>query len=226
MKRRLILNWSEAHKGVREVIEAEVEHPFDLPETGKGWTYLTFCPPGTDPAGLLFRIDRLHELAKDNGYHLPGDIVAKHNKVVVTAAAESPSAQLFGLARLLLAFARQCADTSKHPNHTLYGKLGGLYDRSEKGRVLAVYAQNDDALLAILETLEALVEKVRIPGVSFSIRLANGLSVLPRMLHGFDDPTYRKSGVDIYRITDPARFEVLLEQARDDYPNYLFNSPA
>jgi len=225
MKRRLILNWNESHDGVREAVEAKVESPWDLPDTGKGWTYVTFCPPGTDPHGVLFDIDQLEELAKNNGYHLSADVVAQHNKLVVTAVADSPSAQLFGLFRLLDAYARLYADTHKHPDHTFYGKLGGQYDRSEKGRVLAIYARGDEALLGISEAMEELARTVQIPGVQFTTRLANGLSAMPRMLHGFDDPTYRGSGVNIFKITDPNRFEVLLDQARADYPNYPFTPP-
>ena len=33
------------------------------------------------------------------------------------------------------------------------------------------------------------------------------------------------SGVNIFKITDPNRFEVLLDQARADYPNYQFTPP-
>jgi hypothetical protein len=225
MKRQMILNWNEAHHGVNQAIEAKVESPWDLPDTGKGWTYVTFCPPGTDPQGVLFDIDQLEELAKNNGYHLSADVVAQHNKLVVTAIADSPSSQLFGLVRLLEAYGKRYADTSKHPDHTFYGKLGGQYDRAEKGRVLAIYARDDEALLAISEAFEALVETVVVPGVTFTTRLANGLSAMPRMLHGFDDPTYRGSGVTVFRITDPTRFEVLLDQARADYPNYQFTPP-
>jgi hypothetical protein len=141
---------------------------------------------------------------------------------VVTAVADTPSAQLFGLVRLLEAFAAAYADTGKHRDHSFYGKLGGQYERSEKGRVLAVYARGDETLLSISEAFEALFEKVRVPGVQFHARLANGLSAMPRMLHGFDDPTYRGSGVTIFRISDPNRFSVLLDQARADYPNYRF----
>jgi hypothetical protein len=46
------------------------------------------------------------------------------------------------------------------------------------------------------------------------------------MLHGFDDPGYLSTGVDVFRITDPGRFALLLEQARADYPKYLFERPA
>lgn len=226
MKRRLILNWSEEHKGVRDAIEAKAEAPWELPETGKGWTYVTFCPPGTDPQRVLFDIDRLEAVAKDNGYHLPAEVVAQHNKLVVTAVADTPSAQLFGLVRLLEAYAAAHADTGRNPHHAFYGKVGGQYDRLEKGRVLAIYARDDESLLAISEAMEALIARVRVPGVQFKTRLANGLSAMPRMLQGFDDPTYRGSGVTIFRITDPNRFAVLLDQARADYPNYPFTDPA
>jgi hypothetical protein len=43
------------------------------------------------------------------------------------------------------------------------------------------------------------------------------------MLHGFDDPEYRRSGTKDYRITDPARFTILLEQAQQDHDMYLFD---
>jgi hypothetical protein len=42
------------------------------------------------------------------------------------------------------------------------------------------------------------------------------------MLHGFDDPDYRRSGVRHYKITDPNQFAVLLNQARHDYGMYPF----
>ncbi len=225
MKRRLILNWNEAHQGVREAIEAKIEAPWDLPETGKGWTYVTFCPPDTDPRGVLFDVDQLESVAKDNGYHLPAQVVAQHNKLVVTAIAETPSAQLFGLVRLLQVFAKEHADTGRHPSHSFYGKFGGQFERSSKGRALAIYAQDDDSLLAIADAMEALIAKVNVPGVQFATRLANGLSAMPRMLQGFDDPKYRDAGASVFRITDPAQFEVLLEQARADYPNYRFTPP-
>ena len=62
-----------------------------------------------------------------------------------------------------------------------------------------------------------------VKGITFEHRLTNGLSAIPRMLHGFDDPSYREAGGDFFRISDPARFSVLLEQARNDYSNYLFD---
>ncbi len=224
MKRRLILNWSDSHNGIREAIERGIDAPWELPESGRGWTYATFCPPNSDPRTILFDVDKLEGLAKDNGYHLPIEVVAQHNKIVVTAIGDTSSAQLFGLAHLLEHFARECADESRHPHQAFYGKFGGVYERPEKGRALAIYARDDEALLSISETIETLIPKLHVPGVQFATRLANGLSAIPRMLHGFDDPTYRGSGAEVFRIVDPNRFAVLLDQARADYPNYRFTS--
>ena len=222
--RELILNWNPAHDALKEALETRLKNPFEIGATGKGWTYVTFVRPGTSSKSVLYDIDRLELLANDNGYFLPRDIVAQHNKVVVTAhASESRGTlQLYGLWAFLDAYANAYANDRKFPNHAFYGKLGGIYDRPEKGRVLAMYATNDDSLLEILSSLETLLPTVEVPGVKLEYRLANGLSAIPRMLHGFDDPTYRQSGTPFFRIADPARFSMLLEQARGDYDNYLF----
>jgi hypothetical protein len=222
MKRRLVLNWNEAHAAVKDALDAKVEAPWGLPDSGKGWTYVTFAPPGTAPGDVLFDLDRLEAVAKDLGYHLPTEVVAQHNKLVVVAHGESPSAEVFGLARLLEAYAAKFADTDRHPNHGFFGKVGGQYDRVEKGRVLAVYARGDDPLLTVTEAFEGLVREVRVPGIVFATRLANGLSAVPRLLHGFDDPAYRATGATFHRITDPAGFDTLLAQVRADYGSYRF----
>ena len=87
---------------------------------------------------------------------------------------------------------------------------------------MALYSRNDDALLEIYESLEKFISEIPVKGFSLDLRFSNGLSALPRMLHGFDDPEYRRSGTKDYRITDPARFKILLEQAQQDHDMYLF----
>lgn len=225
--RELILNWSPAHKALREAIENKVTNPMEVGETGKGWTYITFCRPGLNPKQLLFDVDRLEALARENHFYLPGDVVRQHNKVVVSAMAPGagPSVQLFGLYRLLDAFAGRYADYRVYPNYDFYGKLGGLWERTEKGRVLVMYGRGDDELLEICETMEHLVRDIEVHGVLFGVRLSNGLSAIPRILDGFHDPEYVKSGVDYFRVTDPAIFDEVLNEARKDYPNYLFSQP-
>lgn len=222
MKRRLVLNWHESHAAVKEALEAKQEAPWGLPDTGKGWTYVTFAPPGTKPDDVLFDLDGLEAVARDLGYHLPAEVVAQHNKLVVVAHAESTSAQVFGLVRLLQEYGDRYADTDRFPGHGFFGKVGGQYDRAEKGRVLAVYARGDDPLLTVTEAFEALARDVRVPGVTFATRLANGLSAVPRLLQGFDDPAYRATGATFHRITDPAGFDTLLAQVRADYGSYRF----
>jgi hypothetical protein len=179
------------------------------------------------PRELLFDVDRLEVLAHENHFYLPGEVVRQHNKVVVSAMAPGagPSAQLFGLYRFLDAFAGRFADFRVHPHHDFYGKLGGLWDRTEKGRVLVMYGRGDDSLLEICDTVERLVRDVEVPGVLFGVRLSNGLSAIPRILDGFHDPDYVKTGVDHFRVTDPRAFDEMLEEARKDYPKYLFKKP-
>ena len=223
-RRDLILNWSDAHLAVKKAIDDQVASLLEVGETGKGWTYLTFCRPGTNPRDLLFDVDRLGTLARENHFYLPGEVVRQHNKVVVSAAspAMGPSAQLFGLYRFLEAFGKKFADVKRHPSHDFYGKMGGLYDRAEKGRVLVIYAPGDEALLQICESIEQLAAELEVPGVRFAVRLSNGLSAIPRLLDGFHDPEYVKTGAEFYRVTDPGQFTELLDEARKDYPNYLF----
>jgi hypothetical protein len=228
MRRDLVINWAKCHEALKLALNNGVKSPFEVMDTDKGWSYVTFFQPGTTPSRVLFNIDNLEDTAQSNGFFLPWEVVATHNKVVVTAVSElpSPSAQLFGLHRVMEAYAALYANPSKHPQHSFYGKLGGCYDRPEKGRVLVIYSTGDDALLQIEESLQGLLPKLGVRGVEFSIRLANGLSDIPRMLQGFDDPLYRSSGTNMYRITDPAKFSVLLNQARHDYAHYLFEAQA
>jgi hypothetical protein len=52
------------------------------------------------------------------------------------------------------------------------------------------------------------------------------LSALPRMLCGFDDPAYRRSGARHYKIADPALFSAVLNQARLGYNSHPFDEEA
>lgn len=228
MKRQLIVNWSDAHTNLKKAIEEKVASPLDVLDTGKGWSYVTFLKPGTLAEDILYDVSQLEQTARDNGFFLPAEVVRQHNKVVVSTLGEGlgGSAQLFHLHAFLTAYAQRFADPKRHPNHWFYGKFGGMYDRTAKGRVLAMYSRDDDALLEIHESVEALARELDSVGMHFSVRLSNGLSAIPRMLHGFDDPEYRRSGATMYRITDPTRFEHLLDQARQDYSRYLFTQKA
>jgi hypothetical protein len=224
MERTLIFNWHPSHDALRRALADGVDHPGDVLDTGKGWTYVTFVKPGTRASEVLFDIDRLDRMARENGYYLPRDVVARHNKVVVTARSPEagPSAQLFALVRFLEAFARRHADPAKAPVQGFYGKLGGSFDRRRKGRVLVMYGENDEALLEILAGAEAVLPSVKVPGVELAVGLANGLSALPRLLSGFDDPDYRRSGVTAFKIKDPGRFDSVLDEARQDHDKYIF----
>ncbi|HNU69334.1 MAG TPA: hypothetical protein PKG82_09300, partial [Myxococcota bacterium] len=91
---------------------------------------------------------------------------------------------------------------------------------------LAIYSNGgDDALMAVYESCEELAAAIEVPGVTFEVGVSAGLSAIPRLLAGFDDPEYRATGADFYRINNPAEFEELLETARNDFPKYLFHSP-
>ena len=224
MTRQMILNWCEAHANLKIAVENNVTQAFDVLDTGKGWTYVTFLKPGANASDILFDVSRLEQVARDNGFFLPADVVGQHNKVVLSAQGEGlgTSAQLFALFTFLQRYAERFADATRFPDHWFYGQMGGIYDRAEKGRVLALYSRDDDALMEIHQSVEALAKEMSVMGTHFSVRLSNGLSAIPRMLHGFDDPDYRRSGATHYRITDPVRFEHLIDQARQDYTRYLF----
>lgn len=227
-KRRLLLNWCTAHSELKRLIESgSPDDPIEIGNS-RGWTYLTFFPKETKERDILYDIDQIRILAQSNNYHLSREIITQHNKIVLTAYPESasPSSLLPELYSLVASFSLRFSDPQRYPAHGFYGKFGGIYERPEKGRVLAVYSQNDDALLAIYESLEKLVSEIPAKGLRFDLRFSNGLSALPRMLHGFDDPDYRRSGAKDYRITDSARFAILLEQAKQDYGKYLFDHPA
>jgi hypothetical protein len=221
-RRRLLLNWCAAHGELKRLVERG--YPDDGMEigNGSGWTYLTFFPEGTKERDILYDIDRILILARNNNYHLPRDIVTQHNKIVLTAYPEgaSKASLLAELYFVAASFAVRFSDVRQYPSYGFYGKFGGIYERPEKGRVLAVYSKNDDSLLTIYESLEKLVSEIPAHGFRFDLRFSNGLSALPRMLRGFDDPDYRRAGAKDYRITDSARFAILLEQARQDYEMY------
>lgn len=227
MRRELVINWNEAHYNVRDALGEKIRDPHTIGPVEKGWSYVTFFRPGTRGRAVLFDVDRLELIANDNGYFLPREVVTQHNKLVVTAYCEAShgSVQLYALAKLLELYAAKYASEKKHPNHGFYGKLGGIYDRAEKGRVLAIYAESDDKLLEIVSSVEQMLTQVKVPGARLEYHLANGLSAIPRLLQGFDDPHYLQSGTPFHRIADPRQFSVLLEQARGDYDHYLFSTP-
>ncbi|MHB9097206.1 MAG: hypothetical protein ACYC5X_05225 [Syntrophales bacterium] len=224
-KRKLLLNWCAAHGDLKQWIEDS--QPGDGREigSGAGWTYVTFFPEGTKNNEVLYDIDQVLQLARNNNYHLPHEVVVQHNKIVLTAyqEGEPPTSPLVGIFPLVASFAARFDDTQRYPAHGFYGKLGGIYERPEKGRILALYSRNDDALLVIYESLARLISEIRVKGYRFDLSFSNGLSAIPRMLHGFDDPEYRHSGAKHYRIADPARFAILLDQARKDYEMYRFD---
>ncbi len=227
MRRGLLVNWHEEHLAVRDALEAKEHDPATTGDTGRGWSYVTFFTPGTPHRSVLFDIDKLEELARSSGFYLPAEVIGQHNKIVLSAlsADPNPSRQLFGLGSLLQNYAKTFDEKRKYPHHGFYGKMGGFFERPEKGRVLVIYATSDEALLEIEASLQQLLPNLKIPGVTFSLHLSNGLSDIPRMLDGFNDPDYRRTGATHYRITDPGRFETLLTQARSDYHRYLFQRP-
>ncbi len=225
-KRRLLINWSDTHYDLKRSIENNEPYDYDREiENNKGWSYMTFFSKETQANKILFDIDRLMEMAKDNNYYLPREVIVQHNKVVVTAYpdGESPASPLLGLYLLVSSYMNRYSNTHKYPSHGFYGKFGGIYERPEKGRVLAIYTGNDDALLHIYESIEKLIPEAPLKGVRFDLHFSNGLSAIPRMLHGFDDPDYSLSGARHYKITDPHQFTVLLNQAKYDYTRYPFD---
>jgi hypothetical protein len=229
MRRDTIINWHQGHEGIRPVIDAgtRVKDPHELAEISAGWSYVTYFPLGTTPDKVLFDLSKLESTAEELGYFLPDEVVAEHNKIVITATSvlPSPAHQLFGLLRLIEEYGKTFTNPDEHPHHGYYGKVGGIYERPEKGRVLVLYAEDDDSLLEIEAAFQELLSGFKVPGVEFDIRLGNGLSDLPRLLKGYGEPEYRQAGVHHFKITDPARFETLVNQARVDYSNYLFEKP-
>ncbi|HNU69462.1 MAG TPA: hypothetical protein PKG82_09950, partial [Myxococcota bacterium] len=135
MRRKTIINWSDAHARLKEAIENRVTDPQMVGATEKGWSYVTFCSSRAEPAHFLYDIDRIKTIARDNGFYLPGEIVRQHNKVLVIAHSRDhePSQQLFGLWRFLMEFEKRFDSTDKFPHHDFFGKFGGNFDRSEKG---------------------------------------------------------------------------------------------
>jgi len=122
---------------------------------GRGWTYLTFFPKGTNPKEVLYDIEELRTVARENHYHLPFEVVAQHNKVVLTAYSdgERPVSPLPAIFAHVAMFAQRFNDTLRYSAHGICGKFGGIFERSEKGRVPAIYFRSDDALLSIYESL-------------------------------------------------------------------------
>ena len=229
MRRELIVNWSEEHLAVKREVEKPKGNLMDVGESGHGWSYVTFFGPGTSRNKVLFDIDSLEHTAQDNGYFLPKDVLCQHNKLVVSAFSQigsNPSMAMFALYKLMEAYAIKYNNPRKYPRLGFYGKKGGFFERPEKGRVLAIYAPSDDSLLEVAEAFDETIRRLKFKGASYDHRLSNGLSAIPRMLDGFDDPTYRNTGVTHFRITNPSRFELLLQQARKDYGNYLFEKTA
>jgi hypothetical protein len=229
MRRDTIINWYQGHEGIKPLIDAgaRVKDPHELAEIAAGWSYVTYFPLGTTPDKVLFDLSKLESTAEDLGYFLPDEVVAEHNKIVITATSvvQSPSHQLFGLLRLIEAYGKKFTSPEDHPKLGYYGKVGGIYERPEKGRVLVAYAEDDESLLEIEAAYQELIAEFKVPGVAFEVRLGNGLSDLPRLLKGYGEPEYRQAGVHHFKITDPARFETLVQQARVDYSNYLFEKP-
>jgi hypothetical protein len=224
-RRKLVLNWCPAHDDLKRSVEdCHLSDGFEL-GNGRGWTYLTFFPKGTNAGEVLYDIDRLRTLAQENHFYLPHEVIAQHNKVVLTAYSECepPVSPLLGIFSRVAMFASLFADTHCYPFHGIYGKFGGIYERAEKGRVLAIYSRDSDALLTIYESLEKLISEIRVEGFRFELDFSNGLSAIPRMLDGFNDPEYRHAGAKYYRIADPDRFATLLDQARKDYEMYRFD---
>lgn len=221
-KRTLLFHWCDAHSELKQLIENDRLESGTKIGNDRGWTYVTFLPQGTDIKDMLYDVDHVQRLARENGYHLPREIVVQHNKVVLTAYPEevAPVSSVAGLYYVLMSFAARFDNVKRYPCHEFYGKFGGIYERHEKGRVLALYARSDDSLLDIYESLEKIVSETPVKGLRFELRFSNGLSAIPRMLHGFDDPEYRRSGARHCRISDPVQFAVLLDQARRDYERY------
>jgi hypothetical protein len=230
MRRETIINWHREHEGLRPFCENgdRLGDHHELTETGAGWSYVTYYPLGTRRDEVLFDLTRLEATAEALGYFLPDEVISQHNKLVVTATSgePSPSLQLYGLVKLILAYGDRNANPRANPRLGFYGKFGGIYTRPEKGRVLVLYAQDDECLLEVEAAFQALILEHRVRGVAFEVRLGNGLSDLPRLLKGYRDPGYREAGVHHFKITDPHRFETLVRQAREDYGNYLFEKPA
>lgn len=224
MRRKLKVNWDEEHGELAFAAGEGVEDPYGVNDCGKGWSYVTFFEAGVRPQSVLFDVEGLDRIAHDNGYFLPLDVMMRHNKVVVTAhsALPQPSAQLYALYLMLQRYEKEFDHAGRFPNLGFYGKLGGFFDRPEKGRALVIYATSDDALLEIDERLDGLLPRMKLRGITFEKTLSNGLSDIPRLLQGYGDPDYREAGAQHCRITDPARFEQLLDQARVDYTKYLF----
>jgi hypothetical protein len=224
-KRKLILNWCPAHDDLKRSVEERVQGDGCEIGNGRGWTYLTFFPKGTNAGEVLYDVEQLRVLARENHYYLPHEVIAQHNKVVVTAYSEyePPVSPLLGIFARVATFAGLYDDTRRYPVHGVYGKFGGIYQRPEKGRVLAIYSRSADALLSVYESLEKLVSETRVEGFRFELDFSNGLSAIPRMLDGFNDPDYRQAGNRYYRIVDPERFGMLLDQAVKDYEMYRFD---
>ncbi len=227
LSRELIVNWNATHAPVKEALDRNEKHPFALLDTDKGWSHITFYRPGTPSEDVLFDIDRLEHIAKDSAFYLPGDVLSQHNKIVITATSEpgNHSAQIYGLGRFLAAYAKQYRNTKKYPDLGFYGKVGGIYDRPEKGRALIIYATSDEGLLKVLEAMEAILPTVRTKGVTLGHHLANGLSDIPRLLEGLGDSSYRRSGAELFRISDLKHFTMVLRQVRRDHSKYLFVQP-
>ena len=226
MRREMIINWHQEHEALRAVMDSgvRVKDLYELGETGAGWSYVTHFPLGTTPDKVLFNLSKLADTAEEYGYFLPDEVIAEHNKIVVTAISgePNPSRQIYGLLLLIEEFGTRFANPKKHPRMGWYGKVGGVYERPEKGRVLVLYAEDDESLLEIEAALQGLIKEIGVAGVGFEMRLGNGLSDLPRLLKGYGDPKYRQAGAHHFKITDPQRFETLVRQARVDYTNYLF----
>lgn len=224
MRRKLMINWGKAHERLREALADGIDDSRQVGVTEKGWSYVTFVTSNCGAEEVLYDVDQLDLTAQENGYYLPREMVTQHSKVIISAKAtdNEPSVALFGLVKFLEEFERRFDNGDEFPQHGFYGKIGGEFDRPEKGRVLVMYGQGEDALAEIFDSAVVMSDEFRVPGVRFDVDLSNSLSEIPRLLDGFDDPDYLKSGATHFRITDPHRFKRVLEDVRLDQPNYLF----
>jgi hypothetical protein len=204
---------------------------------GPGWSYVTFYPRGTFRHDVVFDLHSLEMLAATN--HVPIEVLDSHNKFVIEATNEfwskkdilptdippdmdSEAANLFALYSIMREFAKQFRSISQNPEMGFYGKFGGVFEKPEKGRVLAIYSDCDENLMKMSEMMADVAGAVRVPGVKYHARLGNGLTEITRGLDGFNDKLYRETGAKHCRVKNPKEFAAILDQAKLDYANYPF----
>ena len=132
-KRKLLLNWCSAHTGLKQWIENSQPGDGGKIGNGTGWTYITFFPEGTKNNDVLYNIDEILNLAQENNYYLPHEVVVQHNKIVLTVYQEGTplASPLVGLYPLVASFASRFVDAQRYPDHGFYGKFGGIYERPD-----------------------------------------------------------------------------------------------